>query len=232
MGSPRYDEIVDLLQQTNGEGASAAAPEAPTAEEPDEDAGEMLAEESVVHERRRRDPGRRDHRGRQPAVGQRRRRRRRTSMPCTSARSRCPPPWATSWRSRTAPTRRRATIRRTAISFVRYPGGLDWKGKQVKFVVGIAGAGKDHLPLLGKIAQVFADKEQVAELEAAESVADVRRILGGVSTALTGQRTHPSRTGRTPGPEPRELSSLAPRTVKFGPANWQLWPLHRQVWPP
>ena len=44
-------------------------------------------------------------------------------------------------------------IQRTAISFVRYPGGVDWNGKQVKFVIGIAGAGDDHLKLLGKIAR-------------------------------------------------------------------------------
>ncbi len=72
-------------------------------------------------------------------------------------------------------------ILRTAISFVRYPDGLDWNGKETKFVIGVAGAGKDHLALLGKIAQVFVDKDRVAELEAAESADDVRRILGGVA---------------------------------------------------
>ena len=61
------------------------------------------------------------------------------------------------------------------------PTALDWNGKEAKFVIGIAGAGKDHLALLGKIAQVFVDKERVAELEAAQSADDVRRILGGVS---------------------------------------------------
>jgi len=74
------------------------------------------------------------------------------------------------------------TIHRTALSFVRYPDGLDWNGKPVKFVVGIAGAGNDHLPLLGKIAKVFSDKDRVAELEAADSADDVRRILGEVGS--------------------------------------------------
>ena len=78
------------------------------------------------------------------------------------------------------------SIRRTAMSFVRYPDGLDWNGKPVKFVVGIAGAGNDHLPLLGKIAKVFADSDKVAELEAAQTAGDVQRILGQVSTAGAG----------------------------------------------
>ena len=39
------------------------------------------------------------------------------------------------------------------------PDGIDWNGKQVKFVVGIAGAGDDHLPLLGKIGKVFVDRD-------------------------------------------------------------------------
>ena len=80
----------------------------------------------------------------------------------------------------------KSSIRRTAISFVRYPSGIDWNGQQVKFVVGIAGAGDDHLPLLGKIAKVFVDRDKVAELEAAQTVEDVQRILGQVSTADAG----------------------------------------------
>ena len=100
-----------------------------------------------------------------------------TSTPCTSARS-----VSTHMGNLLAiphgTNEAKPAIRRTAISFVRYPDGLDWNGKEAKFVIGVAGAGKDHLALLGKIAQVFVDKERVAELEAAESTADVRRILG------------------------------------------------------
>ena len=75
------------------------------------------------------------------------------------------------------------SIRRTAISFVRYPDGVDWNGKQVKFVVGIAGAGDDHLALLGKIAEVFLDPEQVAALEAASTKAQILAILNSVSVS-------------------------------------------------
>ncbi len=75
------------------------------------------------------------------------------------------------------------TIRRTAISFVRYPEGIEWKGKEVKFVLGIAGAGNDHLKLLGKIAEIFLDADQVARLEAATTPNEVLDILGAVQPA-------------------------------------------------
>ena len=49
------------------------------------------------------------------------------------------------------------SIRRTAISFVRYAEPVDWNGKPAEFVVGIAGAGDDHLSLLSWIAGIFVD---------------------------------------------------------------------------
>ena len=78
-------------------------------------------------------------------------------------------------------------------------------------MIGVAGAGKDHLALLGKIAQVFVDKERVAELEAAQSTADVRRILGGVR--------------HRPDAAPREAAQVTParapsrRSLPGFPAN-------------
>jgi PTS system mannitol-specific IIC component len=71
-------------------------------------------------------------------------------------------------------------VSRTAISFVRYPGGIDWAGKQVKYVVGIAALGNEHLKLLGRIAEVFLDDEQVRRLDAATSPAEVMAVLGEV----------------------------------------------------
>ena len=70
----------------------------------------------------------------------------------------------------------KGSIRRTAISFVRYDLPLDWNGKQAEFVIGIAGAGDDHLALLARIAEIFVDADRVAELRAAKSS---RRGAGG-----------------------------------------------------
>ena len=74
----------------------------------------------------------------------------------------------------------KGAIRRTAISFVRYPGGIDWNGKPTEFVIGIAGAGDDHLPILQKIAGVFVDSTRVELLREARTPADVMAVLNAV----------------------------------------------------
>ncbi|MEH0108481.1 PTS mannitol transporter subunit IICBA [Tersicoccus sp. MR15.9] len=74
-------------------------------------------------------------------------------------------------------------IQRSAISFVRYPEGIDWNGKPVKFVVGIAGRNNEHLNILSSIAKVFSDKDQVARLEQAQSAREVLDIFDTVNNA-------------------------------------------------
>ena len=75
----------------------------------------------------------------------------------------------------------KSLISSSSISVVRYPGGIDWNGNPVKFVLGIAGAGDDHLALLGQIAEVFMDTDRVAQLESAGTVSEVLAVLGAVS---------------------------------------------------
>ncbi|UUL76906.1 PTS sugar transporter subunit IIA [Pseudarthrobacter sp. Fe7] len=72
-------------------------------------------------------------------------------------------------------------IRKSAVSVIRYPEGIDWNGKQVKFVVGVAGINNEHLHILSSIAKVFTNKEQVARLEAAGSVDEVLELFGKVN---------------------------------------------------
>ncbi|MCY1676756.1 PTS mannitol transporter subunit IICBA [Pseudarthrobacter sp. SL88] len=72
-------------------------------------------------------------------------------------------------------------IRKSAVSVIRYPQGIDWNGKEVKFVVGIAGVNNEHLHILSSIAKVFTNKEQVARLEAASSVDEVLELFGKVN---------------------------------------------------
>ena len=71
----------------------------------------------------------------------------------------------------------KSSIKRSAISFIRYAEPIDWKGKPTTFVIGIAGAGEDHLSLLQKIAHVFLDKAKVAQLESATTAQQVQAIL-------------------------------------------------------
>ncbi|MDE8667931.1 PTS mannitol transporter subunit IICBA [Pseudarthrobacter sp. H3Y2-7] len=72
-------------------------------------------------------------------------------------------------------------IMKSAVSVIRYPDGIDWNGKQVKFVVGVAGINNEHLQILSSIAKVFTNKAQVAQLEAATSVEEVLDLFGKVN---------------------------------------------------
>jgi PTS system mannitol-specific IIC component len=72
-------------------------------------------------------------------------------------------------------------IKKSAVSVVRYPDGIDWNGKQVKFVVGVAGINNEHLHILSSIAKVFTNKEQVARLEAATSEDEILELFGKVN---------------------------------------------------
>ena len=71
----------------------------------------------------------------------------------------------------------KGAIRRTAMSFVRYPEPIDWNGKPAEFVVGIAGAGQDHMTLLTQIAHTFLDKDEVDRLRDASTVEEIRAVL-------------------------------------------------------
>ncbi len=174
MGSPRYDEIVELLHNTNGAGGAeighdeaAGAPgvlaeesvvlagHATTRDEAITEAGRLLVEcgatdAAYIDAMHEREKSVSTHMGNLLAI-----------------------PHGTN--------EAKSSIRRTALSFVRYDDPLDWNGNPVKFVVGIAGVGDEHLALLGQIARVFVDPARVAELEAAQSPADVTRVLGVVS---------------------------------------------------
>ncbi|MFT3887110.1 MAG: PTS mannitol transporter subunit IICBA [Arachnia sp.] len=69
------------------------------------------------------------------------------------------------------------SVKRSTMSFVRYPEGIDWRGNPVKFVVGIAGANNTHMDILQKVAITFSNLEQVDRLERAGSVQEIVDIL-------------------------------------------------------
>ena len=71
------------------------------------------------------------------------------------------------------------TVLGTAISFVRYDGGVDWGGRRVTFVVGIAGTGREHLDLLGRIAALFAKPAEVEKLRAATTPEALFALITG-----------------------------------------------------
>lgn len=69
----------------------------------------------------------------------------------------------------------------SALSVVRYDGGVDWDGEPVTFVIGIAGRGDEHLEILSRIAMIFADEAEVAKLKTA-SVDELFATLAAVNT--------------------------------------------------
>jgi PTS system mannitol-specific IIA component len=73
------------------------------------------------------------------------------------------------------------TIGRSAISVVRYDAPIDWNGNQVRFAVGIAGVDNGHLEILGKIAIVFSDSDEVEKLLAAGSADELYDLLQAVN---------------------------------------------------
>lgn len=73
------------------------------------------------------------------------------------------------------------TILASALSFVRYDKAIDWDGNPVYFVVGIAGKDGGHMDVLSKIAIIFSEDDQVAELLQATTPEAVLELLGDVN---------------------------------------------------
>lgn len=69
----------------------------------------------------------------------------------------------------------------SALSFVRYDGGVDWGGEPVSFVVGIAGKGDEHLDILSQIALLFSEEDDVARLKAAQTPDELFALLASVN---------------------------------------------------
>jgi len=69
----------------------------------------------------------------------------------------------------------------SALSVVRYDGGVDWAGEPVTFVVGIAGRGDEHLEILSQIAILFSDEDDVAKLSAAQTPEELFALLSAVN---------------------------------------------------
>ena len=75
------------------------------------------------------------------------------------------------------------TILDSALSFVRYDGGVDSDGNPVTFVVGIAGKGDEHLEILSQIALLFSDDDEVAKLKQAQTPEELYALLSTVNAS-------------------------------------------------
>ncbi|GAA1809336.1 PTS mannitol transporter subunit IICBA [Nesterenkonia flava] len=75
----------------------------------------------------------------------------------------------------------KAAVKASALSVVRYDGGVDWSGDQATFVIGIAGVGDEHLEILSRIATLFADEAEVAKLNNAATEHELLQMLSAVN---------------------------------------------------
>lgn len=174
MSSPRYDEIVEQLRQANGGGTTDVA--APAVEQAAPAGGDALPVGSIVLNGTGTSAAQAiDEAGAllvaagavEPSyIGAMHEREKSVS---TYMGNGLAIPHGTN-EAKTA-------IRRTGMSFVRYPEPIDWNGKPAEFVVGIAGAGDDHMALLTRIAHVFLDKDRVAQLRAATTAEEIQAVL-------------------------------------------------------
>ena len=65
----------------------------------------------------------------------------------------------------------------SALAIIRYDEPIDWDGNPVRFVVGIAGKGDDHLGILSGIAIAFSDEATVEKLQAASSPQEIADLI-------------------------------------------------------
>jgi PTS system mannitol-specific IIA component len=73
-------------------------------------------------------------------------------------------------------------IKSSALSVVKYDQPITWGSKgPVHFAVGIAGANNEHLAILGKIAIIFADSDEVDRLMTATSAQELYDLLNAVN---------------------------------------------------
>lgn len=71
----------------------------------------------------------------------------------------------------------------SALSVVRYDGGVDWDGERATFVISIAGKDGEHLDILSQIAILFSDEDDVARLNAAADPDELYALLAAVNEA-------------------------------------------------
>lgn len=71
----------------------------------------------------------------------------------------------------------KAAVVRDALSFLRFPDGVDWDGATVHVAIGIAAKGDGHVEILAELAQVLLDPERAEALRSAQTADAVLALL-------------------------------------------------------
>jgi PTS system mannitol-specific IIA component len=75
----------------------------------------------------------------------------------------------------------KASIKRSALSVIRYDEPIDWDGNEVRFALGIAGYEGGHMEILSRIAIFFSETDDVDRLIAARSAEEIFELLSAVN---------------------------------------------------
>jgi len=68
----------------------------------------------------------------------------------------------------------KGAVLRNALSFTRFPDGVDWNGKPVTIAIGIAAQGNDHVGILSKLAMILVDPDKAKQLR---NTTDAQQVL-------------------------------------------------------
>ncbi len=71
----------------------------------------------------------------------------------------------------------RGHIKRAALGFLQFPGGVDWNGKTAYVAIPIASNSDEHVGILSALATVLADKSKAERLRTTTSVDEVLDLL-------------------------------------------------------
>ncbi|WP_175640314.1 PTS sugar transporter subunit IIA [Metabacillus schmidteae] len=76
----------------------------------------------------------------------------------------------------------KSAVLNSGLSVIQVPSGVDFGGGNiVKFLIGIAGKGDEHLEILSKIAIVLSEEENVEKLVQAQSKEEIIDLLSEVN---------------------------------------------------
>ncbi|WP_334075634.1 MULTISPECIES: PTS sugar transporter subunit IIA [Paenibacillus] len=74
----------------------------------------------------------------------------------------------------------KSMVSSTGLSIVRFPEGVDFGGDEPAFVViGIAGAGGEHMEILTQVAMIFSDDDSIERVMNAATKEEIMELFGG-----------------------------------------------------
>lgn len=69
------------------------------------------------------------------------------------------------------------SVKRTGLSVIQYPEGVDFDGEKAYLVVGIAGVGDEHLELLARVSEALDDEQTLEKLKNSTNPRDIYEVL-------------------------------------------------------